>query len=164
MYITGWNIGVEDMDMTMNIDNTVVAPEALQVKQTYRDTGNFDGTFSVYSSLIGTINGNMSGTATATARLIGHEQVETQVDGGTTYMAAKVQEVLTLKGVMTFQYSGRTFRMGFSALEDAYMWGVPGVGIVKEQVRNMKVRVSVGIFSSTVSCKEWVDLIDYGPR
>jgi hypothetical protein len=165
MSIANWVIESSDMDFTMNIYDTNEAPEPLRMKQTYQDTGTFDGTFSVYvSQLNTTISGTLSGTATATARLMGHEQVETDVDGGTTYMAAKVKDTLKLKGVMTFTYAGRPFRMGFLAMENEYVWGVPGIGLVKGRVGNIKVTAGgYGVYV-TVSGKEFVDLIDYGPR
>jgi hypothetical protein len=162
-YVTAWDVDTGDMGFSIDIHNTMVAPEDLRMRQTYRGTGTFDGSFSIY--VYGHwFYGDMSGTAVVTERLMGHEEVATQVDGGTTYMAAKFCETLKLTGVINLDVEGTNIRFGFSATSTQYSWGVPGVGLVKLTVPGEKVRISHGGHSTSVSMKEWGELTDYGPR
>jgi hypothetical protein len=153
--ITKWIIEVGDDVFDINLVNTAVTPESLRVKTTYKSSGTYTGAFS---NDVEPLEGDMQGTTTSTAKLLGHEQITT--DYGT-YMTAKLQQTLKLKGTISnISYGGSLYTFSFSATFDQISWSDPSIGYVKYQIRNLQITYTLpGTGSQKIKIKEIGEMI-----
>jgi len=129
-----WDIFIGDDDFTIDIADIFVAPEKMQIRQNYRSRGTFTGNFE---NLAEGLAGDMQGTATMSNRLLGHEEVTT---GLATYMTAKIQQSLILRGTISnIEYEGTFYTIRFQARIDMISWSDADAGYVKYQIRNLRI-------------------------
>jgi hypothetical protein len=146
----------EGNSLSINLHDTCIAPKAMQIGQTFKDAGTFDGSLSIdyYGD---TITGTFSGKDSVSSSLSKKQTVKTRAG---TFSTIKGTYTVTTTGKMKLKYLGQSVTLNFTAVETATFWAVPNVGEVK-QVASMNIALSGygQSFSSTVN--ETSTLISY---
>ncbi|MFA5554349.1 MAG: hypothetical protein WDA68_07335, partial [Phycisphaerae bacterium] len=134
------------------------APEKMQIRQNYRSRGTFTGNFE---NLAEGLAGDMQGTATMVTRLLGHEEITTGLD---TFMTAKIQQTITLKGTISnIEYEGAFYTFRFQASIDQISWSDADTGYVKYQLRNLKISYKLpGVGSENITIREIAEMTGSG--
>jgi hypothetical protein len=126
-----WWTGGNEMELIFNTP-LLVTPETVEVGRTYSGSARFKGRWTIAQGNL-EFFGNCTGTAQIQTKVQEHKQQTVQTG---IYLAVKGETVMTASGYVEFRDHNGSFRHGpFTLKVTQTWWGVPGVGIVKGDVR-----------------------------
>ena len=148
--MVGWDGGNDLCNFEFDTD-LQIAPPLLRLGQSFKEEGTFTGSLDIYVEDADVDISHLYGTIKSTCKLVRHEQI-TIPEG--TFNAARIEQTCVVNGAMHVYvldyYKGALYANGKVSIKIKNVWwGVPGVGIVKNnKSTSMKVTAKGAISES----------------